>query len=109
MDLATPVQYVKGVGPARAKAFTQLGVETVGNLLEYFPRDWVFMPAPVKIAGIGPDQTVTVVGVVEQTDFQRFRRQPMFEAIIADETGICRIVWFHGAFLKNQLSFVTII
>jgi len=48
-DLSMPVQFLKGVGPARAKIFTQVGVETVGDLLEYFPRDWNFMPEPTKI------------------------------------------------------------
>lgn len=39
-DLSMPVQFVKGVGPRKAKAFAKLGVETLGDLLEYFPRDW---------------------------------------------------------------------
>ena len=43
-SLSMPVQYLKGVGPARAKIFAQLGVETVGDLLEYFPRDWLVRP-----------------------------------------------------------------
>ncbi|GAF76207.1 unnamed protein product, partial [marine sediment metagenome] len=101
-DLATPVQYVKGVGPAKAKAFAKLGVKTLADLLEYFPRDWIFMPEPVKINTLKANQTVTIAGVVEQTDFQRFRRLPMFKAVIADETGMCRLIWFHGEFLKNQ-------
>ena len=102
--LTMPVQYLKGVGPARAKTFTQLGVETVADLLEYFPRDWVFAPEPIKINRIQPDREVTIVGQVESTDYQTFRRPAMFEAMIADDTGICRIVWFHGGFLRNQLK-----
>ena len=50
-----PVQYLKGVGPARAKVFAELGVYTVADLLEYFPRDWVFAPKPAKIAQLRPD------------------------------------------------------
>jgi len=53
-DLSMPVQYVKGVGPARAKTFAQLGVETVGDLLEYFPRDWNFVPERTRINQISP-------------------------------------------------------
>ena len=34
-SLSMPVQYLKGVGPARAKLFAQLGVETVGDLLDW--------------------------------------------------------------------------
>ncbi len=49
ITLTMPVQYVKGVGPARAAIFEKLGVQTVGDLLEYFPRDWVFAPGPIKI------------------------------------------------------------
>ncbi|MHC4497607.1 MAG: ATP-dependent DNA helicase RecG [Planctomycetota bacterium] len=101
--LSMPVQYLKGVGPARAKVFAQLGVQTVGDLLEYFPRDWVFARRAIKINRIRPDQTTTIVGLVESTDYQSFRRQPTFEAMLSDETGVCRIVWFHGGFLRNQL------
>ena len=102
--LSMSVQYLKGVGPARAEVFSRLGVETVGDLLEYFPRDWVFAPEPIKINQIQPDKTVTIVGLVESIDYQSFRRPAVFEAMAADETGVCRIVWFHGGFLRNQLK-----
>ena len=104
LNLSTPVQFLKGVGPERARSFAQLGVRTVEDLLEYFPRDWGFAPSVIKINQIQPDQKVTIVGLIESTDYQSYRRPPIFEAIIADNTGVCRIVWFHGGFLKNQLK-----
>lgn len=104
LDTTTPVQFVKGVGPKRAQSFAQLGVNTLADLLEYFPRDWVFMPEPTKISHVRPKQTATIVGLVEQTDFQPFRRTPMFEAVVADDTATCRIIWFHGSYLKNKLQ-----
>jgi len=102
-DLEMPVQYLKGVGPARAEVFARLGVRNLGDLLEYYPRDWVFMPRAVKINQMRPDETVAVIGLVESTDYQSHRRQPMFEAVISDESGICRLVWFHGGYLRDQL------
>lgn len=99
-----PVQYLKGVGPARAKAFEELGVKTVADLLEYYPRDYNFISEPQKISQIEPEQTATIIGLVESTDFHSFRRPAIFEALVADDTGICRIIWFHGAFLRNQLQ-----
>jgi len=104
LDSSMPVRYLKGVGPARAMAFAQLGVETVGELLEYFPRDWVFAPHTIKINQIKQGQSVTVVGLVESVDYQSYRQPPIFEALIADDTGVCRIVWFHGGYLRNQLK-----
>jgi ATP-dependent DNA helicase RecG len=104
LELSMPVRYLKGVGPARAKTFAQLGVETVGDLLEYFPRDWNFLPEPTKIGQMRPNQTVTIIAMVESIDYQSYRRQPIFEALISDDTGVCRIVWFHGGFLRNQLE-----
>jgi len=98
------VQYLKGVGPARAMAFAQLEVHTVGDLLEYFPRDWVFAPQAIKINQMRPGHTVTIIGMVESTDWQSFRQPPLLEALISDDTAVCRIVWFHGGFLRNQLK-----
>ena len=99
-----PVQYLKGVGPARAAIFEQMGVKTVGDLLEYFPRDWNFAPAAVKINQIQPEQTATIIGLVESTDFQVYRRPQTFEAVIADDTSVCRIIWFNGGYLRNQIK-----
>jgi ATP-dependent DNA helicase RecG len=59
LDLSMPVQYLKGVGPARAMAFAQLGVHTVADLLEYFPRDWNFTPSAVKICQMQPGEPAT--------------------------------------------------
>lgn len=42
MDLDTPIQYVKGIGPNRAKLFNKLGIFTVQDLLEHYPREYVF-------------------------------------------------------------------
>ena len=99
-----PVQYLKGVGPVRAEVFEKLGVRTVGELLEYYPRDWRFAAGGAKIGRLRANQPATVVGLVEATDYQGWRRQPVFEALVSDETGVCRVIWFHGAYLRNQLE-----
>jgi ATP-dependent DNA helicase RecG len=104
ITLETPVQFIKGVGPARAKTFSGLGVETVGDLLEYYPRDWEFLPEVVPIADARSNQTACLVGIVEQTDWQPYRRVPVFEITLADESGIIRAIWFNGRYLVNQLE-----
>jgi ATP-dependent DNA helicase RecG len=109
IDLSMPVRFLKGVGPVRAKTFAQLGVRTVGDLLEYFPRDWVFAPEPIKINQMQQGQSATIVGMVESADYQSFRQPPIFEAMLADDTGVCEIIWFHGGYLRNQLKPGTVI
>ena len=99
-----PVQFLKGVGPARAHLFAELGVQTVAELLEYFPRDWVFAPEPVAIQDLRPGQTVTVIGLIEQTQDLSRRRPPRFKVLLSDETGSCHLLWFHGAYLRRQLE-----
>ncbi len=43
LQLDTPVRYIKGVGPERAKTFAKFGVHTVQDLLEYYPFRWEFL------------------------------------------------------------------
>ena len=103
-QLSMSVQFVKGVGPVRARAFAGLGVETLGDLLEYFPRDWSFLPEPIKINQMRPGAVVTIAAVVESVDYHPWRKHPIFEVFAADDTGMCRIIWFHGGFLRNALA-----
>jgi ATP-dependent DNA helicase RecG len=98
-----PVQYLKGVGPARAAVFAKLGVQTAGDLLEYYPRDWDFAPQPAKIGQLREGETATIIGLVESTDYQAYRKPAIFEAMVADDTGICRIIWFHGGYLRDSV------
>jgi ATP-dependent DNA helicase RecG len=99
-----PVQFLKGVGPAKAKIFEGMGVRVVGDLLEYFPRDWKFVPEPVKINELILGHNFTVIGQIEAIDYHVYRKSPIFEARIADDSGVCRVIWFHGGFLRNQLK-----
>ena len=39
--LETPVQYLKGVGPRRAKAFDSIEIKTLKDLIYYFPRKYL--------------------------------------------------------------------
>lgn len=100
----TRVQFLKGVGPARAEKFSSLGVETVRGLLDYFPRDWNFAPKTSYIKDIKVGEEVSIFALVESTDFKRFLKPKMFEAMVADQTGVCRIVWFHGGYLQKKLK-----
>ncbi|UCF17178.1 MAG: DEAD/DEAH box helicase, partial [Phycisphaerales bacterium] len=104
LSVSMSVQYLKGVGPARAEIFAKLGVETLGDLLEYYPRDWNFLPEPTKIDRMRPNETVTIIGMIESTDYQSYRRQPLFEVLVSDDTGVCRVAWFHGGYLRDQLE-----
>jgi len=104
IELSTSVQYLKGVGPARAVALGELGVRTAEDLLNYFGRDWSFVPEVIPIERIRPNQTACIIGQVERTDWQPYRRKPFFEAMLADATGLCRIIWFNGKYLVGQLE-----
>ena len=103
ITLDMSVQFLKGVGPARASIFEKLGVKTASDLLEYYPREWYFAPEPVKIAKLLPNHIVTLAGIVESTDFQVFRRPPYFEAYITDDTGSCRVIWFNARYLQGKI------
>lgn len=94
--LNTPIQYVKGVGPKRASALKSVGVETVRDLLYYFPRDYLDLSKVVPIAKLKNfhEQYVTVIGIVKT--FSMVGRPPRqrFELILGDATATVPLVFF---------------
>jgi ATP-dependent DNA helicase RecG len=101
--LARPVESLDGVGATRAKAFHVLGVKTLGDLLEYFPRDYVFEASERSISQLVPTDIQTARGEVVAVDYVPVRPRPRFEATIDDGTGKAAIVWFHGAYLRTKV------
>src|SRR5687768_18482580 len=76
--LSRPVESLDGVGPARAKVFHRLGVDTAGDLLEYFPRDYQFESSELSISQLVPEHIQTVRGRAVAVDYFLARPLPRF-------------------------------
>jgi len=104
LELDTPVQYVKGVGPTRAEQLAQLGIHTVEDLLTYFPRRFDLRKQAQPIATLAAHQgTATVAGTVSDLRENSFGRQPYLQCTLSDETGSVLVRWFHGGYLREQV------
>ncbi|HWP39372.1 MAG TPA: OB-fold nucleic acid binding domain-containing protein, partial [Tepidisphaeraceae bacterium] len=90
-----------GVGTARARHLKQLGLGTLQDLLEYFPRDYQHELAEGAISRLVPGPIQTARGTVVAVDYVPARPRPRFEATIDDGTGKLSLVWFHGAYLRR--------
>ena len=104
LTLDSPVQFVKGAGPARAALLALAGINTVADLLRHWPRDYQHRPELIDIAQLREGSEASVCGLIEKINFRRFGRVPRLEVELADSTGSCRMVWFHGGYLRKSLE-----
>ncbi len=99
----TPLRYLKGIGPKRAAAFSKLGLNTIEDILYYFPRRWEdrrnFLP--ISRLGEGENQTIkaAVIATAERKSWKR-RGFKILEVAVGDETGKIFCVWFNQPYLK---------
>jgi ATP-dependent DNA helicase RecG len=98
-----PIDALEGVGPTRAKYLRELGLHSLIDLLEYFPRDYRHELAEGSIRSLIVDQIQTVRGEIVACDYIPMRPRPRFEATIDDGSGKLGLVWFHGAYLRRSL------
>ena len=96
VQLTTPIQFIKGVGPARSKALEQLGIETVEDLLYYFPRRHLDRTSITACRDLTKYSTATVVGAVKSCGIKTFKRGKLFQALLEDATGHITLTWFNG-------------
>jgi len=101
--LDTPVRYLRGVGPKRSNDFLKLGINTVRDLLEFFPRRYRFFDQVGSISDLREGQEASVIGCIESVDYKSFPYPPRVNVTIWDESGGCFIRWFHGGFLLDRL------
>jgi ATP-dependent DNA helicase RecG len=100
--LDRPIEELPGVGPTRAGHFAKLDLNTVGDLLEYFPRDYQFEAGELPIGQLVPGQIATARGEVVAVDYIS-GRPPRFEATLDDGTGKLALAWFNSAFLRKMI------
>jgi ATP-dependent DNA helicase RecG len=107
--LAKPVQYLKGVGPKRAELLAKIGIATVQDLLNYFPRDYQDRTTIKLIRDLLAREVVTIQGTVQAIHEirpygrSRFLRH-ILKVTIVDGTGIIHAVWYNQPYRAKQFQ-----
>jgi len=91
--LTSPVQYLKGIGPHKAYALSQVGVETVEDLIYYLPRKYLDRSSFTPMNQLKINAPATVIGQVEALGIVKGRKLT-FRVILKDDTGFLTLVWF---------------
>jgi ATP-dependent DNA helicase RecG len=105
VDLQTPVQYLKGVGPSRARALAGLGLETVGDLLSHYPRRHEDRSRLRPIKSVRKGETVTVGGIVGDVTFRRVRgRLSLVTVTVFDDSGTIDLVYWNQPYRREHFG-----
>ena len=105
LDADTNVQYLKGVGPARARALANLGVTTARDLLHLFPRDYVDRSRVTPLGDVRVGDDVTVEGTVGEIVLERKRRgRTLVTALLSDDTGDILLKWFNAPYVADKVK-----
>ncbi len=97
--LASPIEYLKGVGPLRGELLKkELSIYTFSDLLEHYPHRHIDKTQVHKIGSITPaTEFVQVVGILEQPALMGDKRARRLIAQLTDDTGTLELAWFQGA------------
>ena len=96
---------VRAVSPARAKNLSKMGIVTVRDLLENYPRRYIDLSNVESAARAPIGQFVTVVGTVDEiTEKQPRRRLHILEVSIFDGTGIIIATWFRQPWMAAKFE-----
>jgi ATP-dependent DNA helicase RecG len=112
--LDNSLQYIKGIGPKRAKILSRLGINDIRDALQYFPREYSDRRNVTKIAKTVHGEKLVINGKVEIADVMPLGpKLSVFKAAVKDETGIIFAVFFrqfnryfsHDVFSKLKKDF----
>ncbi|MCC7119224.1 MAG: ATP-dependent DNA helicase RecG [Anaerolineales bacterium] len=97
---------LQGVGPKNAEALEKLGLQTLGDMLYYFPRRYEDYSELKPINALMYNDVVTVLGNVKSVHNRPIRggKASMIEVVINDGTGALRLSFFNQPWLMNRLK-----
>src|SRR5271167_827500 len=104
LELTTPVQYVKGIGPRLAEILATKGIVTVGDLLNYLPFRYEDRLNPRGIAELRAGEMATVIGEVRISGLFRTRRMPIFQLTVGQGRSKLKCLWFNASYLQDKFQ-----
>lgn len=97
------IQFVKGVGPHKARLFANLGIRTLTDAFHYLPFRYEDRSHLKPIASLQPNSRETVSGMIVSLK-AKGNRGSILEAVIFDKAEYLKLVWFNQPFLKKTLK-----
>ncbi|MDQ2692547.1 MAG: OB-fold nucleic acid binding domain-containing protein, partial [Chloroflexota bacterium] len=104
--LEAKLTVLQGVGPRHAETLSKLGLQTLGDMLYYYPRryDDYSQLKPIKDLFYG--EQVTVIGTIQTVHSRPIRggKATIIEVIISDGTAGLRLSFFNQPWLANRFK-----
>ncbi len=106
IQLKTDLSSIPGVGLKFISKLQKLGIRTVKDLLWHFPFRYEDYSKIVPVGELAVDQSATIQGMINQITTRRTWKKNLYitEAIIVDETGGIKAVWFNQPYVTNILK-----
>ncbi|MBV8672604.1 MAG: ATP-dependent DNA helicase RecG, partial [Acidobacteriaceae bacterium] len=104
VQLDTPVQFVKGIGPQIAAMLAEKGITTVEDLLYHLPFRYEDRLHPRALSELTPGEMASVIAEVRGTVLLRTRAMPIFEMTAGQGTSTLKCIWFHGTYLEGKFK-----
>ena len=103
--LNAPVTVLPGVGPKHGETLKRLGLETLEDMLYFFPRRYDDYSQLKTINRLEYGEQVTVIGTVQSASTRNVRsgKMKVTEAIVSDGTGNLRVTWFNQPWMAKKL------
>ena len=104
-DLQTDVRYIKGIGEARAKALSKLGIATLQDLIGYFPRRYEDRTMTRSIRELELGETVCVRAMIanDPVASRISGGRTVVKARAVDDSGVLDLTFFNQEYRKNSL------
>lgn len=105
MTLETRLDTFAGIGPARAKALARLGLETVGDLLSYYPRAYEDRSRIYAINAAPAEEAVCVSAMVAEVPKLSHIRKGLnvTKVKIVDGSGAAQVTFFNQDYVRQAL------
>ncbi|MGE4215296.1 MAG: ATP-dependent DNA helicase RecG [Anaerotignaceae bacterium] len=105
MQLSSSVSEVHNIGKQRLLYLNNMGIFTVEDLIEHFPREYDDRSDIKTVSDLVPNEVNTFIGTIDgNADTMRIKNMVITKAKITDETATVNVVWYNQPYLKNTFK-----
>lgn len=106
MEKQESIRNLKGIGEKTEKLFHILGIDTIQDLLDYYPREYEQYRIPVSVSMVRAGKKIAVLGKITQSiSLRNTGRLTLVTATLKEAGRELQLTWYNMAFLKKTLVF----